>query len=444
MRFLSLLLLSAGIATNSPPGPPGDGLPFIDDDYPRALEQASARHLPLFVDGWAPWCHTCRFMRANVFADAALTKHAGQFVWLSMDTEKPSAVAFLEKFPMDSWPTLFVIDPITQQAELRWAGTANVQQLEKLLEDGEFAVHRAWAHQQANSACVEDALAEADQLQANGDHMKAAKKYRDLLNRLATDAPRRGRVVESLVSALMDGRDLEGCASYAQELTPQLPQGSSFASAATAGLRCALDAANAAPWAKRAIAVLEPLVKQALAFPGLLADDRSGLYELLVEHHEQSGDQDAVRTLSAKWWDFLEQESSHAKTAEARAALDSHRVLAAQKLGDPARAIAALEASERDLPADYNAPARLAVVYRSLGRYDAALAANQRALARVYGPRRLRILEIEAGILADKGDRAGARKVLSDALAEASSIPSAQRSAEQVRRLRAALDELQK
>ncbi|OJT17065.1 hypothetical protein BO221_47505 [Archangium sp. Cb G35] len=30
-------------------------LPFIEDDYPRALSEAKSRGLPLFVDTWAPW-----------------------------------------------------------------------------------------------------------------------------------------------------------------------------------------------------------------------------------------------------------------------------------------------------------------------------------------------------------------------------------------------------
>ena len=30
-------------------------LPFIEDDYPKALELARQRKLPIFVDSWAPW-----------------------------------------------------------------------------------------------------------------------------------------------------------------------------------------------------------------------------------------------------------------------------------------------------------------------------------------------------------------------------------------------------
>jgi len=30
-------------------------LPFMHDDYARALAQAKQRNLPLFVECWAPW-----------------------------------------------------------------------------------------------------------------------------------------------------------------------------------------------------------------------------------------------------------------------------------------------------------------------------------------------------------------------------------------------------
>ena len=30
-------------------------LPFIEDDYPRALAEARSKKLPIFVEAWAPW-----------------------------------------------------------------------------------------------------------------------------------------------------------------------------------------------------------------------------------------------------------------------------------------------------------------------------------------------------------------------------------------------------
>ncbi len=33
----------------------GGTLPFITDDFARAQAEARARHVPVFVDVWAPW-----------------------------------------------------------------------------------------------------------------------------------------------------------------------------------------------------------------------------------------------------------------------------------------------------------------------------------------------------------------------------------------------------
>ena len=37
-----------------PPAASGP-LPFIEDDFPRALIEARSRKLPIFIDAWAPW-----------------------------------------------------------------------------------------------------------------------------------------------------------------------------------------------------------------------------------------------------------------------------------------------------------------------------------------------------------------------------------------------------
>src|SRR5215203_771656 len=39
-------------------------VPFIADDYETALAQARERNVPIFMDAWATWCHTCRSMKS--------------------------------------------------------------------------------------------------------------------------------------------------------------------------------------------------------------------------------------------------------------------------------------------------------------------------------------------------------------------------------------------
>src|SRR5438270_801816 len=63
-------------------------------------------------------------MRATVFRDGALAKRAGQFVWLSIDTEREGNLAFVERYPVESWPTLMVIDSAREVAVLRWPRAA--------------------------------------------------------------------------------------------------------------------------------------------------------------------------------------------------------------------------------------------------------------------------------------------------------------------------------
>jgi hypothetical protein len=67
-------------------------------------------------------------MRAFVFTDRALARRAGQFVWLSIDTEKQGNASFLTKFPVEAWPSFYVLDPATERVSLRWVGGATVHQ----------------------------------------------------------------------------------------------------------------------------------------------------------------------------------------------------------------------------------------------------------------------------------------------------------------------------
>src|SRR5262249_27620023 len=88
-----------------------------------------------------------------------------------------------------------------------------------------------------------------------------------------------------------------------------------------------------------------------------------------------------------------------------------------------------LEQSQRDFPKDYNPPSRLSVAYRAMGKYDEALAATERALARAYGPRKIGIYRNRSDIFGLKGDKDAARKTLEEAIHYAESLPKEQQTA---------------
>jgi len=48
-------LALAGAAAAAPSTSAKSVLPFIQDDYPRALSEARARKVPIFIEASAPW-----------------------------------------------------------------------------------------------------------------------------------------------------------------------------------------------------------------------------------------------------------------------------------------------------------------------------------------------------------------------------------------------------
>lgn len=372
-------------------------------------------------------------MRSHVFTDARLGRLAGRFVWLEVNSEEERNAAFLEQFPIDAWPTLFVIDPSTTEVVVRWTGSSGAAQLERILLDAERS-------SRAPRDPAAAALARADRLNGSGDAAGAEAAYRDALARGGPSWARRPRAVESLVMLLSLKGPRDRCAETARREAPSLPRGPSFANVVSSGLWCALELPDDDPARASALAALEPLGREALDLAGLLADDRAGLFEAMTSAAGARGDDEGARAMAERWWAFLEREAKRAPTPEARAALDTSRLSAAIALDDPGRALPALLASQRDLPRHLDSPYRLAAVYRLLGRHDEALAANERALALTSGPRRLRVYQQRAAIAEARGDADVARRALEEALAFEEKLPAAQRSPRLAAELRAQLE----
>ncbi|WP_408889272.1 thioredoxin family protein [Myxococcus faecalis] len=429
------LLLLWGCATSStttqratlPPAPPV----FLEDDWEGALREAKEGGRPLFVEAWAPWCQSCRSLRATVLTSPALGAWAERFVWLTMNTDAQSSLPFLQRYPVDTWPTLLVLEPEHGAVITRSLGAVSEPQLLGLLAQAERTFQRGHGGTEL--------LARADELALQGRHAEAAQGYGKALTGLAAEDARRAGTVVSWLKSLSASGSAEECVRVAGRELPGLARADDRTRLLYVGMGCALDADTEEARAARDRFAEEARWGLDAPEDALSPLQRSSLFELACEAYELAGDTAGLRGMTERWWTFLGAQARHARDAEERAALDSHRVMAAALRDRPDEALALLERSARELPGDYNPPARLATLYAMAGRHDEALAASERALALAPRIARGTVLAGHARILLARGEGARAERLLTEALEELDSTPGMPREHLQRRALEHAL-----
>jgi tetratricopeptide (TPR) repeat protein len=359
-------------------------------------------------------------MKAYVYSDKSLERYAGRFVWLAINTEDAANAAFLKQYPIPALPTLLVLDAKRDRVTLRYVGGATVPQVKKLLDEAEQS------YRDRSLSAADAALAKGDRLAAAGKNADAARAFEEAIAAAPKNWPRFGRTAESLVYALSSD-DNARCAARALELYPRVKGMVSAANVASTGLSCAVALE---PRNDELLEKLETATREVFDDPKIVIsdDDRSGLYLALIDARDAAGDDEGVVDLQTEWSAFLDQAAARAKTPDQRTVFDSHRLSAYIALGSPEKAIPMLKQSQRDFPDDYNPPARLAVAYKEMKEYEKALAASDRALELVTGPRRIAVFSVRADIHIAKGDLKAARETLEQAIAYAKALPEGQRS----------------
>lgn len=377
-------------------------LPWIVNDAPRAFAEAARAKKPVFVDVWATWCHTCVAMRSFVLNDPRVLAHANDAIWLALDADRPENEAFFAEHPAPALPTFFLFDAPGGEETARnspprevWIGGLEAEDVLSLVGGGR-----------------------------GGDPRVAAQTKMQLAG------------------------DFAGCVKAAAVVSGTAGQShdrwGTLILRATA-LSCAGESPTLAVEQAHLASETETSVLEALSQPEeevrAHVDDLSSAYEALTE-----GTDGAERLRHARaWCTFLESRAAKATSAGERAVFDPHRLLAYLAAGTPERALPMLEQSRKDFPEDFNPPARLARALEALGRTDEALVAIDEALARVYGPRTLRIYETKAKILRGRSDLGREARVLDAAVARAKEIPltpSAQRTLDAMIQRRASLPRL--
>ncbi len=400
---------------------------FIEDDIDGAMAKAKAEGKALFVDVWAPWCHTCLSMKNYVLSDPSLRGLEARVVFASIDSDRESSARFLEHHAVNVWPMFFVIDPSADRVVGAWPGSASLAELRGFVEESADTIDASRAGKLAADDPIR-IVAEARAAQAGGDAAKAATMFERAASKLPADHPRRSEVLAGWVFALYSAKDWAGCAKVAEAHVKDVRGAAIPADFAGNLLMCGerLDEAEKARTRGVAIAALRAFTASPPADAS--ADDRADAWSLLAEALEDAGDEAGSRRAYEAKIQILEKAAAEAKAPEVAATFDYGRAMTYVSLGKGGYAIALLEAREREMPGSYEPPARLASVLSRLGRHADAKVAVDRAIAKAYGPRKLGYLRLRAKILKAMGDAAGALATTRDEVKGWEALPPGQAS----------------
>lgn len=391
-------------------------LHFIDDDYPKALAMAKAEHKPLFVDFWATWCHSCLSMQRFVMADPGMKPVADEAVWASIETETEKNKPIVEKYPLDGWPTFLMVDPDNETVISRFLGSGSVQDLRQFVQNGV-------RDYRGKSDPAAAAQREGDQARVASDLRKAADAYARSVQLSKPDDPARPERLNLYVATLSRLKDWQACADVTLKEARNMPDSAIGADFASAAFSCGQETKNE-KLQKLAMEKLEQILAKKDA--PLAVDDRSdamaNLAEMLDDAHRHP---EAVKVMQERAA-MLEKAADKAPDATMASTFDAHRTDTYLYLGELPKAETLLAAREKEMPDDYNPPARLARIYFEEKRLPEAEKAIDRALDKMpRSQRRVGILGLKAKILKASGKPV--EPVLREQLEVLRSLPAPQR-----------------
>ncbi|MFT3700529.1 MAG: thioredoxin family protein [Kofleriaceae bacterium] len=413
------------------PGEKEGPLTWTSDDYAGALACAKQKKVPLVVDLWAPWCHTCLSMQTTVFMDASFGADADKFIFLKMDTDKEQNAAALQKLSISAWPTFYVLG--ADEAVLgRWIGAASLAQFHQFLDAGALA-------QKGGADAATSHLLSGLRAMAVKDQATAATELDAALKAAPADYPRRAEILNSLISTKLKAQDYPGCMQLADQHMDEMGTTSIAADFLVTAVMCA-DAAkqDAKPLREKAIARWQKLLDS----KDLSVDDRSDTMMNIREQLDKLGKKDDAKKIAEQQRALLDQTAAAAPNPLAAMTYNWPRAEVYAYLGRPLDLVPALEKSAKDLPGEYDPRARIGWLY--LQAKDAPNAAKwtDEALKLVYGPRKGGLLGRRAEIAELANDKASAIQFRQQQVALYEHLPEGQQQPEALKAAKDALEKL--
>jgi thioredoxin-like negative regulator of GroEL len=373
---------------------------WYEDDLKAAITCATERKLPVVIDLWAPWCHTCISMQTHVFPDPSLGALADRFVWLAADTDREANAVVAAAYPQQVWPTFVVISP-DGDVQGRFPGSASVEQFREFLLEAEknflAGEELPAGDPRADVVAAERLVVEAGQYPRGPDRTsrlnQAEERYRKALAAAPAGWPRRPDVLVATLDTISRGRDPDACVAFAMEQMEATGRAASATDFLVTAQGCAenlQDPEKVRSFRDKALARLTALVDDPTA--PMTADDRSdallNVRGLLIDLDRK----EEAHAVAERQRQLLDEAAAKAPDPFAAMTYNWPRAEVYVYLGRPLDLVPAIEKSAADLPNEYDPPYRLAYLYKEAGQLDKAVAPARRAADLAYGPRKGRAL----------------------------------------------------
>ena len=411
-------------------------LAWIEDDYAAALACAREKKVPLVLDLWAPWCHTCLSMQTTVFMDPAMAADATKFVFVGLDTDKPENADAVGKFAPSAWPTFYVVG--TDESVLaRFIGAASVKQFRDFMASGAQAAAGGGAAADARYLGGQRALAKKDFATANEEFTAA-------LGAMPESWPRRDELLNALVMVKSKVGDTKACLEVGEKYMDAAGANALATNFIEMAVGCADKAAADAALKDRAIALRDKAIARWRAILAdnaapLSVDDRAEAMGYLRDALEGAGKLDDAKQVGEQLRTLLDDAWAKAKTPEETMTHLWLRCEVYAWLKRPLDLVADVEKLAKQLPKEYDPLARLGWLYWKGGKLTEAATWTEKALGLVYGPRKGRVLAQRAEIAKAAGDKATEKKYREDAVKLWETLPPAQQNADNLEAARRAL-----
>ena len=417
-------------------------LTWFHDDYAGALACAKQKGVPLVLDLWAPWCHTCLSMQSTVFMDPSFKAAADKFVFAALDTDREVNAAAVDKYPLSAWPTFYVVGH-DERVLARFVGAASVAQFHAFLDAGTRAMKGGVVGPDEHLLNAERAVAAKDLATAETELLAA-------LAAAPAAWPRKADALVSLIGTKAKRKDLAGCVEVGEKYMDDNGNAASASDFLSYATGCAKDllakdptqADRVTKLRERAVTRWRQLMDDK-ATP-MSVDDRSDVMMYLRETLVILGRKDEALKVAEAQRAMLDDAAAKATDPMHAMTYNWPRAEVYVFLDKPLELVPALEKSIKDLPKEYDPPARLGWIYLKAGKLDEAAKYTDQAIALAYGPRKVRTLTQRAEIAAKQNDRATERAMREQIVKLYESMPAGHANADALARAKQALADFDK